>query len=219
MIRILLVDDDTLLRESLSLLLGAEDDIEVVGVVADGQTAIDAVHRLRPDIVVMDVRMPGVDGPTAVRRILASMGEEAPAILMVTMFDTDVHVYESLRAGASGFLLKDAPPQELVDAIRALRKGEIPMSPAVTRRLMAHYVDTAGPAEQGRSRALDGLSPREREVLTLIGRGRSNKEIQEELFISQATVKTHVSALLHKSGARDRAGLVVLAYESGLVRP
>ncbi|MEZ5085697.1 MAG: response regulator transcription factor [Tessaracoccus sp.] len=219
MIRVLLVDDDTLLRESLTLLLGAEDDIEVVGTASDGDAAIDSARRLRPDVVVMDVRMPGTDGPSAVRQIRSSMGADAPVILMVTMFGIDAHVYESLQAGASGFLLKDAPPQELVDAIRAVYRGEFPMSPAVLRRLMDHYVDTAHPARQTNSRALDGLSPREREVLSLIGRGKSNKEIQEELFISQATVKTHVSSLLHKSGARDRAGLVVLAYESGLLNP
>lgn len=217
MIRVLLADDDTLLRESLALLLGAEDDMEVLDAVADGAAAIDAARRLRPDIVVMDVRMPGIDGPTAVHRILSSMGQDAPTILMVTMFDTDQHVYDSLRAGASGFLLKDAPPQELVDAIRALHRGEIPMSPAVMRRLMDHYIDTARTTKQSTSHALDGLSPRELEVLSLIGRGKSNKEIQEDLVISQATVKTHVSSLLHKSGARDRAGLVVIAYESGLM--
>lgn len=217
MIRVLLADDDTLLRESLALLLGAEEDMEVLDAVADGAAAIDAARRLRPDIVVMDVRMPGIDGPTAVHRILSSMGQDAPTILMVTMFDTDQHVYDSLRAGASGFLLKDAPPQELVDAIRALHRGEIPMSPAVMRRLMDHYIDTARTTKQSTSHALDGLSPRELEVLSLIGRGKSNKEIQEDLVISQATVKTHVSSLLHKSGARDRAGLVVIAYESGLM--
>lgn len=217
MIRVLLADDDTLLRESLALLLGAEDDMEVLDAVADGAAAIDAARRLRPDVVVMDVRMPGIDGPTAVHRILSSMGQDAPTILMVTMFDTDQHVYDSLRAGASGFLLKDAPPQELVDAIRALHRGEIPMSPAVMRRLMDHYIDTARTTKQSTSHALDGLSPRELEVLSLIGRGKSNKEIQEDLVISQATVKTHVSSLLHKSGARDRAGLVVIAYESGLM--
>ncbi len=217
MIRVLLADDDTLLRESLALLLGAEEDMEVLDAVADGAAAIDAARRLRPDVVVMDVRMPGIDGPTAVHRILSSMGQDAPTILMVTMFDTDQHVYDSLRAGASGFLLKDAPPQELVDAIRALHRGEIPMSPAVMRRLMDHYIDTARTTKQSTSHALDGLSPRELEVLSLIGRGKSNKEIQEDLVISQATVKTHVSSLLHKSGARDRAGLVVIAYESGLM--
>lgn len=217
MIRVLLADDDTLLRESLALLLGAEEDMEVLDAVADGAAAIDAARRLRPDVVVMDVRMPGIDGPTAVHRILSSTGQDAPTILMVTMFDTDQHVYDSLRAGASGFLLKDAPPQELVDAIRALHRGEIPMSPAVMRRLMDHYIDTARTTKQSTSHALDGLSPRELEVLSLIGRGKSNKEIQEDLVISQATVKTHVSSLLHKSGARDRAGLVVIAYESGLM--
>lgn len=220
MIRVLLVDDDTLLRESLTLLLSGEEDIEVVGAVADGDTAVTTAQQLRPDVIVMDVRMPGTDGPSAVRRILEAAGDEAPAVLMVTMFDTDAHVYESLRAGASGFLLKDAPPQELVDAIHAVHKGDSPMSPAVTRRLMEHYVGTAGPAAKPHEGGLlDGLSRREREVLALIGGGMSNKQIAEELVISHATVKSHVSALLHKSSARDRAQLVVLAYESGLMQP
>jgi len=217
-IRILLVDDQALVRAGFRMILDAEPDMEVVGEAGDGREAIDQVRALHPDIVLMDIRMPDLDGLEATRRILES-GDDAPKILMLTTFDLDEYVYEALRAGASGFLLKDTPPEQLVSAIEVISQGEALLSPAVTRRVISEFVKGTGPKPQAQFPRLQELTAREHEVLTLIARGLSNAEIAKTLFVSETTVKTHVARILMKLNLRDRVQAVVLAYESGTVQP
>ncbi|HYO61455.1 MAG TPA: response regulator transcription factor [Actinomycetota bacterium] len=198
-------------------MLRAEPDIEVVAEAGDGAEAIEAVRRTRPDVVLMDVRMPGTDGLEATRRILGDPALGDVRVLILTTFDLDESVPEALRAGASGFLLKDTSPADLLDAIAVVAAGDALLAPSVPRRMIEAFVSRSGPRRP--APALDALTEREREVLALVGRGLSNGEIAEELVVSPATSKTHVSRILTKLGARDRAQLVVIAYESGLVRP
>ena len=216
MIRIVIADDHELIRGGLAGMLGAQDDLEVVGEAGDGAAAVDLVLRERPDVVVMDIRMPGMDGIAATRR-LAEHGLAA-GVLVLTTFDLDEYVYEALRAGAGGFLLKDASPARLADAVRTVAAGDALFAPSVTRRLVERYVSRA-PAGEGPPAAFADLTAREAEVARLVARGRSNAEIASELFLSEATVKTHVGRVMAKLGVRDRVGVVVLAYESGLVEP
>jgi DNA-binding NarL/FixJ family response regulator len=209
------VDDQALVRTGFRMILEQQPDLEVVGEAADGAEAVAQAARTRPDVVLMDVRMPNMDGIEATARI-AGAGP-GPRVLILTTFDLDEYVFRGLRAGAGGFLLKDVSPEDLVRAVRVVAEGESLLSPSVTRRLIEEFVKTpdAGAAPPP---VLDGCTDREREVLTLIGRGRSNQEIARELYLSMATVKTHVNRLFAKLGLRDRAQAVVLAYESGLVR-
>jgi DNA-binding NarL/FixJ family response regulator len=214
---VLIADDQALVRAGFRLILDAETDLKVVGEAQDGYEAVAAVQRLLPDIVLMDVRMPGLDGIEATRRLVD--GECSAKILMLTTFDMDEYVYESLRAGASGFLLKDVPPEQLVTGIRAVASGEALLAPSVTRRMIEEFVrrppNTARPAP----RELEQLTAREREVLVLMARGLSNAELAKEFVVSEATVKTHVAHVLAKLGLRDRVQAVVFAYESGVIRP
>jgi DNA-binding NarL/FixJ family response regulator/signal transduction histidine kinase len=213
-IRVLIADDQALMRTGFGMILDAQDDIEVVGEAIDGADAIRQFEKLEPDVVVMDVRMPTLDGIEATRRLAAL---ERPArVLILTTFDLDDYVYEALRAGASGFLLKDRPPEELVAAVRVIAAGEALLAPSVTRRLIEEFARRAPAAKPIE---LDQLTEREREVLVLMARGLSNAEIARALFVAESTVKTHVGRVLHKLGLRDRAQAVVLAYESGLVQP
>lgn len=217
MIRVLLVDDQELMRVGFRMVLGAQDDIEVAGEAADGQQAVRLTEELRPDIALMDVRMPVLDGVEATRRIVAAGDAK---VLVMTTFDLDEYVYSALRAGASGFLLKDTPPDDLVSALRSVAAGDAVVSPAVTRRLLDRFVDTTGAgAEPPDASALEVLTGREREVLAQVAKGLSNTEIAGELFLSEATVKTHVGRILAKLDLRDRVQAVVLAYETGLVHP
>ena len=215
-IRVLVVDDEALLRTAFSSLIDAEDDLEVVGEAADGRQAVESTHRLAPDVVVMDVRMPVMDGIEATRQIASSPGPDAPRVLILTTFDLDQYVFDALRAGASGFALKSRPLEELLSAIRTVAAGEALLAPSVTRRLVAHFAHRV-PAPSRTPPGLAELTEREREVLALVARGLSNAELAETLHVSLPTVKTHVSRILTKLGARDRTQLVVLAYESGLV--
>ncbi|MEV8291269.1 response regulator [Streptomyces niveus] len=221
MIRVLVADDQALLRGSLRLLVDAEPGLVAVGEAADGTEAVRLTAETRPDVVLMDVRMPGLDGIGATRLICAppqTGSDGGPRVLILTMFDLDEYVYGALRAGASGFLLKDAPPAELLAAIRVVAAGEALIAPAVTRRLIAEFARRPGPARRD-SAGLDGVTDRERDVLELVARGLTNTEIARRLFVGLSTVKTHVSHLLTKFGARDRAQLVIVAYETGLVTP
>jgi DNA-binding NarL/FixJ family response regulator len=212
-IRVLLVDDHALARTGFRMVLDTEQDIEVVGEAATGRQAIHSAGRLAPDVVLMDVRMPELDGIAATRAIVA--GEDAPRVLILTTFDLDEYVYDSLAAGASGFLLKDVGPEQLVHAIRVVATGEALLAPSVTRRLIDAMV-RAGRRQVPPPAELDELTPRELEVLRLVAQGLSNAEIAELLVVEETTVKTHVSRLLGKLGLRDRTQAVVLAYETGL---
>jgi DNA-binding NarL/FixJ family response regulator len=219
-IRILLVDDQALVRAGFRMILDAEPEMEVVGEAADGREAIDQVRLLQPDVVLMDIRMPELDGLEAARRILSGPEEENTAkILMLTTFDHDEYVYEALRAGASGFLLKDTPPEQLVGAIHVIAQGEALLSPSITRRVISEFVKGNGPKPQAQFPRLKDLTARELEVLMSIARGLSNAEIATALFVSETTVKTHVARILMKLGLRDRVQAVVLAYEAGVVSP
>ena len=213
-IRVLVADDQTLVRGGFRMILRAEPDIEVVGEAADGAEAIALAHELDPDVVLMDVRMPNVDGIEATRRI-TEVGERVPRVLVLTTFDLDEYVYEALRAGASGFLLKDAPEEQLVSGIRVVAGGASLFAPAVTRRLIERFANATPPAPPP---ALRELTPRELEVLRLVARGLSNAEIAAELVLSEHTAKTHVAHILDKLDLRDRVQAVVLAYESGIAR-
>jgi DNA-binding NarL/FixJ family response regulator len=214
LIKVLVADDEALLRSAFSSLIEAQDDLEVVGAAADGRQAVELVASLAPDVVVMDVRMPVLDGIEATRQITRSLARSR--VLILTTFDLDEYVFEALRAGASGFALKSRPPEELLSGIRTLAAGEALLAPSVTRRLIAHFTDPA----QAKARTpwgLDELTDREREVLVLVARGLSNAELAATLHVTLATAKTHVSRLLAKLGARDRTQLVILAYESGVL--
>jgi DNA-binding NarL/FixJ family response regulator len=213
-IRVLIADDQALMRTGFRMILDAQDDIEVVGEAIDGADAIRRFEALSPDVVVMDVRMPTMDGIEATRR-LAALGRPA-RVLILTTFDLDDYVYEALRAGASGFLLKDRPSEELVAAVRVIAAGEALLAPSVTRRLIEEFARRAPTTTRTE---LDELTDREREVLVLMARGLSNAEIARALFVAETTVKTHVGRVLRKLGLRDRAQAVVLAYVSGLVQP
>jgi DNA-binding NarL/FixJ family response regulator len=217
-VRVLLVDDQALIRAGFRMILEAEADIEVVGECADGAQAVDSARRLRPHVVLMDIRMPEMDGIEATRRIVREDGDEPARVLMLTTFDLDEYVYDALRAGASGFLLKDVPADQLVEGIRVVARGDSLLAPSVTRRLIQEFSRAAG-ARRERAPALDELTPRELEVFKLMARGMSNAEIAAELVVSETTVKTHVARVLMKLGVRDRVQAVVLAYESGLVEP
>ncbi len=215
MTRILLVDDQELVRTGFRVVLDAEPDFEVIGEAADGFAALDAAQTSRPDVVLMDIRMPNLDGIEATRRIATAEG--APRVLILTTFDLDDYVYEALRAGASGFLLKDARADELCDAVRTVAAGDALLSPTITRKLIESY--TRRPPASAQPEALGELTPRELEVLRLVARGMSNNDIARELVVGDATVKTHVSRIFSKLDLHDRAQAVVLAYESGLVQP
>jgi DNA-binding NarL/FixJ family response regulator len=219
-IRILIVDDQALVRTGFRMILEAEDDVTVVGEAGDGEDALRLVESARPDVVLMDIRMPKLDGVEATRRIVSDGDGDAPRVLILTTFDLDEYVVEALRAGASAFLLKDAPPEELVAAIRTVHGGDAVVAPRVTRRLLDRFAAALPTAsEPDEPAVLASLTEREREVLTLIARGLSNAEIASELYVSETTVKTHVGHVLTKLGLRDRVQAVVLAYETGLVRP
>jgi DNA-binding NarL/FixJ family response regulator len=216
--RVLIVDDQALVRPGFRMILDAEPEIEVVGEAGDGAEAITAVKELEPHVVLMDIRMPELDGLEATRRILADGGGGAPRVLMLTTFDLDEYVYEALRVGASGFLLKDTPPEQLVTAIEVVAAGDALLSPAVTRRVIEEFVRRPAPTRVDVP-GLDELTTRELEVLKLMARGLSNAEIAKELYVSETTVKTHVAHVLQKCRLRDRVQAVVLAYESGLIQP
>jgi DNA-binding NarL/FixJ family response regulator len=219
-IRVLIVDDQALVRTGFRMIVEAEDDVTVVGEAADGEEALRLAESARPDVVLMDIRMPKLDGVEATRRIVAGRDGDAPRVLILTTFDLDEYVVEALRAGASAFLLKDAPPEELVAAIRTVHAGDAVVAPRVTRRLLDRFASVLPAATvPDEPPALASLTEREREVLTLIARGLSNAEIASELYVSETTVKTHVGHVLTKLGLRDRVQAVVLAYETGLVRP
>jgi DNA-binding NarL/FixJ family response regulator len=219
-IRVLIVDDQALVRTGFRMIVEAEDDVTVVGEAADGEEGLRLVESARPDVVLMDIRMPKLDGVEATRRIVAGRDGDAPRVLILTTFDLDEYVVEALRAGASAFLLKDAPPEELVAAIRTVHAGDAVVAPRVTRRLLDRFASVLPAATvPDAPPALASLTEREREVLTLIARGLSNAEIASELYVSETTVKTHVGHVLTKLGLRDRVQAVVLAYETGLVRP
>ena len=215
-VTVLVVDDEPLARAGVRTILGTDPRIEVVGEAADGAEALDEAARLAPDVVLMDIRMPRMNGLETTRR-LAERGVDS-RVLILTTFDEDEHVYAALRAGAGGFLLKDAPPEALIGAVHTVAAGEALLAPSVTRRLIAAFVRAAPPRPE-RPPGLDELTPRELEVLELVGRGLANAEIAGRLYVSEATVKTHVSRVLLKLGLRDRVGAVVLAYESGLLQP
>jgi DNA-binding NarL/FixJ family response regulator len=217
MIRVLLADDQGLVRAGFGALLDAEDDVSVVGEARDGREAIELTRSVRPDVVLMDIRMPGLDGLAATREIAADRALAGVRIVILTTFEIDDYVFEALRAGASGFLVKDTEPVDLIAAVRLVAGGEALLSPSVTRRVIEEFAVRA--KEPPPAGDLDELTEREREVMALVGTGLSNEEIAGRLVVSPATAKTHVSRAMVKLGARDRAQLVVLAYEYGLVRP
>jgi DNA-binding NarL/FixJ family response regulator len=217
-VRVLLVDDQPLMLVGLAILIGDTDDLEVVGEAGDGHEAVRLVRELRPDVVVMDIRMPGMDGIEATRQATAE--PDPPKVLVLTTFDDDEYVYGALRAGASGFLLKSMALDAILDAIRVVAAGDALIAPSVTRRLIADFAGTSGPAApepDGDSSLITGITEREREVLALVGQGLSNAEIAERLIISVATAKTHVGRLFAKLEARDRVQLAIIAFEAGLV--
>ncbi len=227
-IRVVLADDQALLRKGFRMILEAEEDIEIVGEAPDGADAVRLVELYRPDVVLMDVRMPVLDGIEATRAITASEAGEETRVLILTTFDLDEYAFSALRAGASGFLLKDVPPAELISAIRTVARGDAVVSPRITRRLLEEYAGTlpdlsegaaAGGDGTGEHPALASLTEREREVLLAVADGLSNAEIAERLYVSEATVKSHVGRLLAKLGLRDRVQAVVFAFQSGLVQP
>jgi DNA-binding NarL/FixJ family response regulator len=215
-IKVLLADDQVLVRSGFKALLDAEDDLEVVGEAADGAEAVELARRHQPDVVLMDIRMPNVDGLTATRQITDDAGLEDVKVLVLTTFELDEYVYEALRAGASGFLVKHTEPAELIRAVRVVAGGEALLSPGVTRRLIAAFTNTSTGVAEPDSRTAELLTAREREVVALVADGLSNDEIAERWVVSNATVRTHVSRAMTKLNARDRAQLVVFAYRSGL---
>ena len=216
MIRVLIADDQALVRGGFRMILDAQEDIEVVGEACDGREALARARELTPDVVLMDIRMPELDGLEATRRLL--MGDGTCRVLILTTFDLDEYVYAAMKAGASGFLIKDVRPEQLADAVRVVTTGEALLAPVITRRLIEQFVSRPAPSP-GAPQQLDELSERELEVLKLIARGQSNDEIALELFVTRATVKTHVTHILTKLRLRDRIQAVVLAYECGLIQP
>jgi DNA-binding NarL/FixJ family response regulator len=216
-VRVLIVDDQALVRAGFRMILDAEEDLDVVGEAHDGVAAVDAARRLKPDVVLMDIRMPELDGIEATRRVIEAGGDAPPRVLMLTTFDLNEYAYEALRAGASGFLLKDVAPEQLADGIRVVARGDALLAPSITRRLI-HEFARATPAS-GPPPGFDDLTAREVEVFRLVARGLSNAEIAGELIVGETTVKTHVARLLMKLGLRDRVQAVVLAYESGIAVP
>jgi DNA-binding NarL/FixJ family response regulator len=216
-IRVVLVDDQALVRGGFKALLGSDPDIEIVGEAANGAQAVEVSAARKPDVILMDVRMPEMDGLQATKAILSNDETAATRVLVLTTFDLDEYVYEGLRAGASGFVLKDIEPADLIQAVHIVARGEALLAPSITRRLIAEFASRRRPSTGEVSQRLAELTEREREVLTLIGRGLNNDEIANELVISPATAKTHVSRIMSKLEARDRAQLVVVAYETGLV--
>jgi DNA-binding NarL/FixJ family response regulator len=215
-IRVLLADDQALVRAGLRKIVDNEQDMRVIAEATDGLEAVDAARASRPDVAVLDIRMPQLDGIEATRRIVAALGDDV-RVLMLTTFGLDDYVFDALRAGASGFMLKDAPPEELLDAIRVVAGGSALLAPAVTRSVIAEFARSSPPREV--SPRLEELTAREREVLVLLTRGRSNAEIADDLVVSEATVKTHVAHVLMKLGVRDRVQAVIFAYEAGVVSP
>ncbi|MBI0297738.1 response regulator transcription factor [Streptomyces sp. PRKS01-29] len=221
-IKVIIVDDQAMVRAGFAALLSAQSDIDVVGEAPDGREGVEVSRRTHPDVVLMDVRMPEMDGLEAARQLLDPPRgvTHRPKVLMLTTFDVDDYVYEALRAGASGFLLKDAPPADLISAVRVVAAGEALLAPSVTRRLIADFArQRPAPRRDGPALRRSGLTPRETEVLELIARGLSNQEIAESLVLAEQTVKTHIGRVLAKLGLRDRAQAVIFAYESGLVTP
>jgi DNA-binding NarL/FixJ family response regulator len=219
MIRVLIADDQPLMRTGFRMILDAEPDLEVVGEAADGAEAVRLAAGARADVVLMDVRMPGMDGIEATRRLAGDGVQDPVRVLILTTFDLDEYVLSALRAGASGFLLKDVPPEDLVEAIKVVAAGDALLAPSVTRRLLDRFAASIPDPAAARPAALDTLTARELEVLGLVARGMSNAEIAEHLVVSETTVKTHVGRLLFKLDLRDRVQAVVLAYETGIVRP
>jgi DNA-binding NarL/FixJ family response regulator len=219
MIRVVVVDDQALLRAGFGVLLDSAADLDVVGSAANGAEAIDLVVQTQPDVVLMDIRMPVMDGLEATRRILADQRCAGVRVLILTTFDLDEYVFAALRAGASGFLLKDTPPADLLEGVRVVAAGEALLSPGITKHLIEAFVKRHAETVEAESPTIDVLTDRERDVLSLVAKGLSNAEIGSQLYVSPATVKTHVARILTKLGARDRAQLIVIAYESRLVRP
>jgi DNA-binding NarL/FixJ family response regulator len=219
MIRVAVVDDQALLRAGFGVLLDSAADLDVVGSAANGAEAIDLVVQTQPDVVLMDIRMPVMDGLEATRRILADQRCAGVRVLILTTFDLDEYVFAALRAGASGFLLKDTPPADLLEGVRVVAAGEALLSPGITKQLIEAFVRRPAETVEADSPTIEVLTDRERDVLSLVAKGLSNAEIGSQLYVSPATVKTHVARILTKLGARDRAQLIVIAYESRLVRP
>jgi DNA-binding NarL/FixJ family response regulator len=215
--RVLVCDDQALVRDGFRMILSAEENIDVVGEAGDGVEAVDLTKRLLPHVVLMDVRMPVMDGIEATRRIVASGVESR--VLILTTFDLDEYVYEALRAGASGFLLKDVTAQQLVDAVHVIASGEALLAPTVTRRLLDRFADSMPAADAREALAIASLTEREREILTLLASGRSNAELAKELYLSEPTIKTHLSSIFRKLGVRDRVQAVIAAYDARLVEP
>jgi DNA-binding NarL/FixJ family response regulator len=215
--RILICDDQALVRDGFRLILSTQEDIDVVGEAGDGVEAVDLTKRLLPHVVLMDVRMPVMDGIEATRRIVASGVETR--VLVLTTFDLDEYVYEALRVGASGFMLKDVTAQQLVDAVRVIAVGEALLAPSVTRRLLDRFAGTLPAADEGRARAVASLTDREREILTLLANGFSNAELARHLHLSEPTIKTHLTSIFRKLGVRDRVQAVIAAYDARLVEP
>lgn len=218
MIRVLLADDQTLVRDGFRMILDAQNDIEVVGEASTGREVVERARDLDPDVVLMDVRMPEMDGIEAARRLLRDTDRPACRVLMLTTFDLDEYVYEAMRAGASGFLLKDIPRRQLIEAIRTVAEGDALLAPAITRRLIEAYVRRPPPTT-GVPSEFENLTSREIDVLRLVAKGLSNSEIAEQLYLGEATVKTHLGHLLTKLDLRDRAQAIVIAYETGLIQP
>lgn len=219
-VSVLIVDDQAMVRAGFAAILDAQPDIEVVGQATDGEEGVALSHRLRPDVVLMDVRMPGTNGLEATRRLMdpPPRVDHRPRVVILTTFDIDEYVHDALAAGASGFLLKDAPPADLVQAVRVVASGDALLAPSVTRRLLERFAEQRPPSDRHALRLAD-LTEREREILERIARGRSNTEIAAELFIAEQTVKTHVTRIFAKLGLRDRVQAVILAYDAGLVQP
>jgi DNA-binding NarL/FixJ family response regulator len=216
-VRVVIVDDQELIRTGFRMILSAEPDIEVVGEAGTGEDAIETTRELRPDVVLMDIQMPDLDGIEATRRILAELPDPSPKVLILTTFDLDEYVYDALRAGASGFLLKDVPAHQLAAAVRTVGKGDALLAPSITRRLIEQFAAPTTPP--GAETGIDDLTPRELEVFRLLATGMSNSEIAVELVVGETTIKTHVTRILMKLGVRDRVQAVVRAYEAGVVTP